>query len=70
MTKFEKAVKTRLLEMGKTQRWLMVQVSKVYDGVLNPVVINQAIKGENNIYPRVKIAIAGVLNINAKEINN
>lgn len=63
MTKFEKAVKIKLTELGKNQKWLMGEVSKIYDGVVNAVVINRAIKGDIRTYPQVKIAIASVLGI-------
>lgn len=63
MTDFEKAVKIKLLQLGKNQKWLLEQVGKVYTGNLDHTVISRAIKGKANVYPQVKIAIAKVLGI-------
>lgn len=63
MTKFEKAVKTKLIERGKNQKWLREEVAKEYKGNLDSGVISRAIKGADNVYPQVKIAIARVLGI-------
>lgn len=63
MTKFEFDVKTKLMQLGKNQKWLLKQVSKVYSGNLDSSVISRAITEKENIYPQVKIAIAKVLGI-------
>ncbi len=63
MTKFEKSVKTRLIELGKNQKWLMAQVKTIYKGSIDSSVMTRAIKGDTNVYPQVKIAIAKVLGI-------
>lgn len=62
MKNFDKAVRIRLIEMEKNQKWLMEQVKEKTGLYMDSSYMSKIIKGEKTP-PKVVDAIKGILNI-------
>ena len=63
VTDYEKAVKHKLIDIGKTQAWLILQIKTRTALYIDSAYLHKILSGDRNA-PKIKAIINEVLNIN------